>query len=130
MQTFDFGDLQLQIEESPDGYAIYLSDGKDRVRALSLAATKLSIPGKDFFTYNVRVHRDYDDPIQAIQYDLLNPHDRPSVIQLPDGRLFCRKCRCYVPNTANWEMRKEGCFAHSHICGIRAPGEIYTEEED
>lgn len=38
--------------------------------------------------------------------------------------LFCTDCKTWVPNTANAEMRKEGCFAHSHICGHPSPDEI------
>lgn len=30
--------------------------------------------------------------------------------------LFCTDCNCWVPNTANAEMAKEGVFAHSHHC--------------
>ena len=30
--------------------------------------------------------------------------------------LFCTACNCWVPNTANHEMKKEGFFAHSHCC--------------
>lgn len=30
--------------------------------------------------------------------------------------MFCSDCGCWVPNTANHEMRKEGCYAHSHVC--------------
>lgn len=31
--------------------------------------------------------------------------------------LFCTDCLVWVANTANDEMRKEGFYAHSHICG-------------
>lgn len=30
--------------------------------------------------------------------------------------LFCHTCRRWIPNTANHEMRKEGAYAHSHLC--------------
>ena len=30
--------------------------------------------------------------------------------------LYCESCKCWVPNTANAEMRKEGLYAHSHWC--------------
>ena len=59
---------------------------------------------------------------------LLDPANRPSVV-MRDGRLYCTKCHCWVPNTANAEMRKEGCYAHSHVCGIRGAGEIYEDDE-
>lgn len=44
--------------------------------------------------------------------------------------LYCEKCRCWVSNTANHEMKREGGYAHSHICGHRQPGEVYEEESD
>lgn len=37
--------------------------------------------------------------------------------------LFCYGCDKWVPNTANHEMIKEGCYAHSHSCS-RDNGEI------
>lgn len=30
--------------------------------------------------------------------------------------LFCDACGCWVPNTANHEMKKEGFYAYSHNC--------------
>jgi hypothetical protein len=30
--------------------------------------------------------------------------------------LFCTSCNCWVPNTANYEMKKEGFYAYSHSC--------------
>lgn len=30
--------------------------------------------------------------------------------------LYCDECGCWIPNTANTEMRKEGVIAYSHIC--------------
>jgi len=30
--------------------------------------------------------------------------------------LYCTSCKRWIPNTANAEMRKEGCIAHSHFC--------------
>ena len=30
--------------------------------------------------------------------------------------LYCTSCHRWIPNTANYEMLKEGCFAHSHFC--------------
>ena len=42
--------------------------------------------------------------------------------------LYCERCHCWVPNTANYEMRREGYYSHSHICGIKGPGEIYENE--
>lgn len=33
--------------------------------------------------------------------------------------LYCYDCGEWVPNTANHEMTKEGCFSHSHWCKPR-----------
>lgn len=30
--------------------------------------------------------------------------------------LYCTSCKRWIPNTANAEMRKEGCYAFSHFC--------------
>lgn len=30
--------------------------------------------------------------------------------------LYCDECGCWIPNTANTEMRKEGAIAYSHFC--------------
>lgn len=35
--------------------------------------------------------------------------------------LFCYTCHRWIPNTANSEMRKEGVFAHGHLC-VKEPG--------
>lgn len=38
--------------------------------------------------------------------------------------LYCDICHCWVPNTANTEMKKEGVIAYSHCCGNLINGEI------
>lgn len=38
--------------------------------------------------------------------------------------LYCETCHSWVPNTANSEMKKEGCFAHSHSCTKYKDGTI------
>ena len=35
--------------------------------------------------------------------------------------LYCYDCGEWVANTANYEMQREGCFAHSHICKAGGP---------
>lgn len=30
--------------------------------------------------------------------------------------LYCYDCKRWIPNTANYETRKEGGFSHRHIC--------------
>jgi hypothetical protein len=46
------------------------------------------------------------------------PHARIRVQPREGGRysLYCFECGEWVPNTANYEMQREGCFAHSHSC--------------
>lgn len=68
-----------------------------------------------------------DDPHIATAIELPIADNAEPVVQRPDGSLYCTKCRCIVSNTANHEMRKEGFFAHSHVCGIRAAGEVYED---
>ena len=40
------------------------------------------------------------------------------VIEKEGGRysLYCKDCHCWIPNTANHEMRKEGVIAYTHNC--------------
>lgn len=47
-----------------------------------------------------------------------NHHLYSNVAPKPGGpySLYCKSCKCWVPNTANVEMRKEGLYAHSHWC--------------
>lgn len=42
--------------------------------------------------------------------------------------LFCTDCRVWTPNTANYEMKREGFYAHSHMCGIVQKDEIRDED--
>lgn len=42
--------------------------------------------------------------------------------------LYCTKCKTWFPNTANFEMRKEGVIAHSHLCGFRSKPDMTDEE--
>lgn len=42
--------------------------------------------------------------------------------------LFCTDCKTWTPNTANYEMQKEGCYASSHCCGHLSASEITDEE--
>lgn len=51
-----------------------------------------------------------------------------NVIKMSGGpySLFCTSCKRWIPNTANAEMRKEGCIAYSHFC---VNGECLTPED-
>lgn len=80
--------------------------------------------------YNIVVFepRLVDDPCVATAVELPIADNAEPVVRLKDGRLYCAKCKCFVPDTANHEMRKEGFFAHSHVCGIHAAGEVYEKD--
>lgn len=47
-----------------------------------------------------------------------NPERRIGVQPRKGGgySLYCFDCGTWVPNTANYEMKREGAFAHSHAC--------------
>lgn len=76
-------------------------------------------------TFIAKLHCNPDQPDYTEDVWLPGLESRSPVVMTESGRLYCIKCRCWVPNTANTEMRKEGCYAHSHICGHRQSGEIY-----
>lgn len=127
--TLPFNNMDLIIEQTPTGYDLYLASEGEKVRTLSLESSSKTIVGYPCAETKVKVYTDYYDPSVLIHHSLLTPEDKPAVIMQPDGRLFCQECHCYVPNTANYEMRKEHCFSHSHICGIRSKGEVYLDDE-
>ena len=123
-------DYNLNIRPIGNGYAISIDDGQDEVHALDITIKNRKIGKDTLSSIFAEIKRDYNDPSCAYCEELLMPELRPSVVMLKSGRLWCRKCHCYVPNTANHEMRKEGCFAHSHICGIHQPDEILSSKLD
>lgn len=121
---------ELIIDPDDNGYKISLRKPSGAVcDVMDLYAKTRNICGTKMVTYYAGIHMDYDSPNLIYDLSLLDPDFRPSVCQLPDGRLYCRSCHCIVPNTANAEMRKENCYAHSHICGIQADDEIYLTNE-
>lgn len=42
--------------------------------------------------------------------------------------LFCTDCGVWTPNTANFEMKREGFFAHSHCCDRMTEDEISDKD--
>ena len=42
--------------------------------------------------------------------------------------LFCTRCGTWIPNTANYEMKKEGFYAHSHRCDRMTEDEISDKD--
>lgn len=43
--------------------------------------------------------------------------------------LFCYTCHRWIPNTANYEMRREGVYSHDHFC-VRENSQVkvYSQE--
>lgn len=42
--------------------------------------------------------------------------------------LFCTDCGVWTPNTANYEMKKEGFYAHSHSCNRMTEDDISDKD--
>lgn len=123
------GNAMLLVEPTDSGYRFSLRSASGiECEVFGVTYKTARIRESRFQSNIISINRDYDEPLYAQRYELLDPDCRPTVRMLPDGRLYCEKCHCFVPNTANHEMRKERCCAHSHICGVRAEGEIYEEE--
>jgi len=125
------GDDLLVIRETEKGYSFHINNSHgDTCEVFSILARITDNKLGHFQDNYLLLRRDYDDEDCCYKEALLHPNLRPCVKMLPNGRLFCTKCRCYVPNTANSEMRREGIYAHSHICGVPAAGEVYEEEKN
>ena len=120
----------LQFFKTQTGYNVLFKKEDVVINVCSFTTTNLSWASIEEGVFPwLLINYDYFDPTQQRRESLLDPENMPHVImRRTDGKLWCRKCRCTIPNTANAEMRKEGCYSHSHICGIRAKGEIYKEE--
>lgn len=121
---FQLGDDVLRVSQTEKGISasIVTNDGES-VEVFCVTHRKRKFLDKTFFDNILTVAYDFNEPT-AKEVSLLHPKDRPTVV-MRNGRLYCTKCCCWVPNTANNEMRKEGFYAHSHICGIRGEGEVY-----
>lgn len=127
-----FGDMEIIItptvpmSDKKFGYRLTLrKPGYKDTEALYLKGAIDCIAGNQYQSNIAVIPADFEDPTIAYVHGLLSPTNRPSVIQREDGSLYCTKCHCQVPNTANHEMRKEGAYAHSHICGIKSRDEVY-----
>lgn len=126
------GAAELILKPSEDGKScdMFLKTDKAAQLVMTLTAEQYSTSDTGLENYTAKIYRNYTEPDCAFREVLLHPDYKPAVIMLPDGRLYCKKCRCYVCNTANAEMRKEGCFSHRHVCGVRQPGETYLKPEE
>lgn len=115
---FPIGAFTLRIYQTEAGVTLAIFDpkrneetpvGDIRIRSKSFRDKTFS---KALFYRCVGEHAPFDRIVEP----LLLPEDIDPVEMLPDGSLYCTRCHCHVENTANAEMRKEGYYAHSHIC--------------
>ena len=86
----------------------------------------LSIPSKALMV-SVRL----DEVMAVIQEAAASAADLCGPVKPKEGGplpLYCNQCRCWVPDTANSEMKKDGLYAHSHLCGRMNNGEIPDAE--
>lgn len=127
--NFRLGDDTLHISQTDDGIiATLITQDAEELEVFRVTNRTRKFQKFTVFDNILAVPYDFDEPYRK-ELTLLHPGDRPPVY-MRDGRLYCRKCHCWVPNTANAKMRKEGGFVHSHVCGIRAEGEIYEDDPE
>lgn len=108
-----FGHNDLVVRPCNDGYDIFVDDGKTAVKAVKMLHRVRKIAGMRFHQF-LSITFDHDGPISQHMVDM--PDNIDPVRPTEDGRLFCHRCEVFVENTANAEMRKEGVYAHSHVC--------------
>lgn len=85
-----------------------------------------SVPGKAMMV-SARI----DEVMAVLQAAAEAAMDAAGPVRPREGgplSLYCQRCQCWVPNTASEEMRKDGYYAHSHICGDLTHGEIPDQE--
>lgn len=125
-----FGDMLLLLFQTENGYNLVIQDQagtQQYTGELFADFHHVESLNTTIRSFEFRKLIEHDSPYHQTVY-LLSPDNRPAVYQREDGKLYCRVCHCTVPNTANAEMRKDGIFAHNHICGLRSPGEVYDNE--
>ena len=86
----------------------------------------ISVPGKAMMV-SARI----DEVMAVLQEAAEAAMDAAGPVRPREGgplSLYCLRCRCWVPDTASAEMKKEGYYAHSHVCGDMTHGEIPDEE--
>lgn len=128
--SFAMGPYDCHLEPTERGVTLMVERFGEKVPSLHLRAQERTIANKTYAELFADIVCSSGDPNEFISESLTTPDNQDTVIMREDGKLYCRKCHCIVPNTANGEMRKEGCFAHSHVCGIRSPGEVYEDQTD
>lgn len=124
---FSLGDCRAAFRETEHGLTLFLLKDGIEVPALHLMTKERRLGDEHWTEVSAGIVQAASDPAKFHCCHLLTPDDLPTVYMREDGKLYCRKCHCTVPNTANTEMRKEGFYAHSHICGVRGSGEIYDQ---
>ena len=86
----------------------------------------ISVPGKAMMV-SARI----DEVMAVLQEAAEAARDVAGPVRPREGgplSLYCLRCRCWVPDTASAEMKKEGYYSHSHVCGDMTHGEIPDEE--
>ena len=127
-QSFRLGGLQAEFRDTDKGLTLFLSDGKVEVPALRLTTREKRLGDSKWTDVQVVIPYSIQENGRCETRSLLTPDDLPTVYMRPDGKLYCQKCHCTVPNTASVEIRKEGYYAHSHVCGFRGEGEVYDDD--
>lgn len=124
---FVLGDCRAVFRETDHGLTLFLSRDGTEVPAMHLRAEERRLGEAHWTDVSAGIVQATSKPEKFRSYHLLTPDDLPVVYMREDGKLYCRKCHCTVPNTANNEMRREGVYSHSHVCGFRAEGEVYDD---
>ena len=124
---FQLGGLQGEFRETDKGLTLFLSDGETEVASLRLVAIEKRLGDAKWTEVIAVMPRSIKEDGYYDTNALLTPDNLPTVYMREDGKLYCRVCHCTVPNTANHEMRKEGYYSHSHVCGFRSEGEVYDD---
>lgn len=124
---FRLGEFDAVFRKTDFGLTLSLSKDGITIPALHLMTKDRRLGDAHWTDVSVGVVRATSNPSNFEKHNLPTPDNLPTVYRREDGSLYCRKCHCVVPNTANAEMRKEGYYSHSHCCGVRSPGEIYED---
>lgn len=128
--SLPLGNTDLVITLVERGYKFSLRQrGYDDTPVFSVLTQETKFCGITLHSQEIQIIRDFNDPSCMVKLDLLDPALRPTVSPKDGGpySLYCAQCHCWVPNTANSEMRKEGMYSHHHVCGIRSSDEVYMD---
>jgi len=126
-RPFQLGGFRAEFRETEHGLTLFLSNGQTEVASMHLTTKEKRLGDAKWTDLSAVIPHSAKENGYCTTHGLLTPDDLPTVYMREDGKLYCQACHCTVPNTANYEMKKEGFFSHSHICGFRAEGEVYDD---